>query len=124
MGGFIKINDTLQITSEQGFPNELNYEKHLKKPFKAEDFTGQIFEFKDKSDIRIYHRPPVRNFLVQNIDGKWIYWGLIHIFEVFHDHEAETTSGKYKIIYINTPEEMKQAYQLIDRREDFDFFEK
>ena len=28
MGSYIETNDTLQITSEQGFPKELNYEKH------------------------------------------------------------------------------------------------
>jgi len=122
MGGFIEINDTLQITAEQGFPKELDYSKHLEKNLKAEDFAGKVFEFKNKPDIRVYHRPPVRNFLVQNIDGKWLYWGLIHMLEIFHDCEAKITSGKYKIIYINTPEEMKQAYQLIDRRENFDFF--
>jgi len=124
MGGFIKINDTLQITAEQGFPSELNYEKHLEKNIKAEDFSGRVFEFKDKEDIRLYHRPPVRNFLVQNIDGKWLYWGLIHMLEIFHDHQKNTTSGKYKIIYINTPEEMKKAYELIDRREDFNYLKK
>ena len=45
--------------------------------------------------------PPVRNFLVENIDGKWLYWGLIHIIEVKHDYINKTTSGKFKIIYIN-----------------------
>ncbi|MCI8277617.1 MAG: hypothetical protein HFJ46_06905, partial [Clostridia bacterium] len=82
-----------------------------------EDFKDKIFEFKDKPNIRIYHRPPVRNFLVENIDGKWLYWGLIHILEIHHDYIKNTTSGKYKIIYINTPEEMKHAHNIIDRNE-------
>lgn len=123
MGSFIEINDTLQITTEQGFPRELTYEKHQEKPFRAEDFDNQIFEFKGKDKIRIYHTPPVRNFLVQNINDKWLYWGLIHILDVFHDYEKKTTSGKFKIIYIYTPDEMKQAYKLIDRNKETDYFE-
>lgn len=122
MGSFIEINDTLQITKEQGFPNELDYEKHCKQNFFASDFQGQIFEFHDKPSIRLYKLPPVRNFLVQNINGKWIYWGLVHILEITHDNLNQTTSGKFKIIYINTPEEMKQAHRLIDRNEDTDYF--
>ena len=62
MGSFIKINDTLQLTAEQGFPKELDYEKHKIKPLTADDFKGRIFEFKDKPEIRIYQQPPVRNF--------------------------------------------------------------
>jgi len=122
MGSIIEINDTLQITKEQGFPPELDLEKHLEKPYKAEDFEGKVFEFKNKSGIRIYKIPPVRNFLVENKNSKWIYWGLVHILEVVHDNVNKTTSGKFKIIYINTPEEMKKAHDLIDRREETNFF--
>ncbi len=117
MGSMIELNDTLQITKEQGFPEELNYEKHKLHPYTAEDFKDKIFEFKNKPNIRNYHMPPVRNFLVENTNGKWLYWGLIHILEVKHDYVNKTTSGKYKIIYINTPEEMIQAHNLIDRNE-------
>lgn len=115
MGSIIELNDTLQITKEQGFPEELNLEFHLKKPFTEKDFKKRIFEFKNKSGIRVYKSPPVRNFLVENRNGKWIYWGLVHILEIRHDYVNKTTSGKFKIIYIYTPEEMKKAYDLIDR---------
>ena len=118
MGTIIETNDTLQITKEQGFPEELNYEKHLEKPFNAKDFKGRVFEFKDKPKVRIYHAPPVRNFLAENREEKWIYWGLINIIEVTHDMVKQTTSGKYIIKYIYTPEEMKKAYDMIDRRPD------
>jgi hypothetical protein len=121
MGSFIEINDTLQITTKQGFPEKLNYAKHKIKPFTADDFKDKIFEFKDKPKIRIYKLPPVRNFLVQNIGGKWLYWGLVHILEVHHDNIKQTTSGKFKIIYIYTPEEMKYAHKLIDRNKETDF---
>lgn len=124
MGSFIEINDTLQITKEQGFPEELDYEKHRTRPFTAKDFEEKVFEFRNKPKIRVYKAPPVRNFLVENINGKWLYWGLIYVLEVTHDYENQTTSGKFKIIYLYTPEEMKQAYQLIDRRKETDFFNK
>ncbi len=115
MGSFIEMNDTLQISVKQGFPKELDYERHKKKPFTADDFKGKIFEFKNKPNIRIYQLPPVRNFFVQNIEGKWLYWGLIHITEVVHDNIKQTTSGKFKIVHIYSPEEMKHAHELIDR---------
>lgn len=58
MGSLIEINDTLQISKEQGFPEELNYEKHKIKPLTASDFEGKIFEFKNKPKIRFYQTPP------------------------------------------------------------------
>ncbi len=122
MGTFFEINDTLQITKEQGFPSELNLETHVVTPFTADDFKGKIFEFKNKPNIRVYQQPPVRNFLVENREGQWIYWGLVHITEIIYDYENKTTSGKFKIIYINTPEEMKTAHKIIDRNPDTDFF--
>ena len=44
MGSFIEINDTLQITKEQGFPRELNLENHLKNSIKVEDFQDKVKE--------------------------------------------------------------------------------
>lgn len=122
MGSFIEINDTLQLTKKQGFPSELDLEKHLRKPFKIRDFEGKVYEFKDKPSVRIYKMPPVRNFLVENKDGKWIYWGLVHILEVRHDYVNKMTSGKFKIIYINSPAEMKNAQRLIDIDPENDYF--
>ena len=118
MGSYVEINDTLQITKEQGFPEELSLENHLKLLYKAEDFQDKIFEFQNKPGIRNYQMPPIRNFLVENIDGKWLYWGQIHMVEVTHDYINKTTSGKFKIIYINKPEEMEMAHNLIDRNKD------
>lgn len=122
MGGIIEINDTLQINTKQGFPQELDLQKHLEKPYQAEDFADKEFSFHDKRKVRVYKIPPVRNFLVQNIDGKWVYWGLIHITQIHHDYLNKVTSGKFKIIYINTPEEMKQAHHLIDQNPDTSYF--
>lgn len=122
MGSIIEINDTLQLTREQGFPTELDLEKHLASPLRAEEFEGKVFEFKNKKDIRIYQIPPVRNFLAENRNGKWLYWGRVHITELTHDYENKTTSGKFKIIYINTPEEMKKTFDLTDTRSGFNYF--
>lgn len=122
MGSYIEINDTLQITQEQGFPKELILDEHEKNPFKAEDFQDRVFEFCDKPAIRIFQAPPVRVFLVENRDDKWIYWGLVHVLEVKHDLEKKTTSGKFKIIEIFPIEDIKKAFWIADRRPDFDYF--
>lgn len=122
MGSIIEINDTLQITKEQGFPGELEIEKHLETPLTVESFKDEVFEFSDKPNIRFYQMPPVRVFLVENLNDKWIYWGLVHILEIKHDYINKTTSGKYKIIYINSPEEMKEAHKLIDQNPDTAYF--
>jgi len=122
MGSQIEINDTLQLTKEHGFPRELILEEHIENQFKTENFSEKIFEFKNKEGIRVFQMPPVRNFLVENINGKWIYWGLCHIVETTCDYKNKTTSGKFKIIYINTPEEMKKAHELIDRNPETNYF--
>lgn len=127
MGSMVELNDTLQISEGQGFPTDvLDINKHLKQPYSLKDVEEKIFEFKNKPAIRMYKSPPVRNFFVQNVkingQDKWIYWGLIHILEITHDYVNKTTSGKYKIIYLNSPEEMKEAYHLIDQRKELDYF--
>ncbi|MBI3626669.1 hypothetical protein HY224_01335 [Candidatus Uhrbacteria bacterium] len=115
MGSTIEINDTLRLTVEQGFPSELDFKKHTKGLINVLGLSKKIFEFKNKPGIRAYHQPPVRNFLVENHGGRWLYWGLIHILEVHHDFVNQTTSGRYKIIYLYTPQEMKKAHELVDR---------
>lgn len=112
MGSFVEINDTLQITTEQGFPvDDLNLEKHKKSPIKLEDVADRVFEFRNKPNARIYHTSPTRCFLVHNIEGKWLYWGKIVVLEQTikgENPENQTTSGKYKIIQIYSPEYQEQ----------------
>lgn len=122
MGSFIEINDMLQFTNRQSFPTELDFEKHKDKPYTVEDFGGKIFKFRDKSKMRIYKAPPLRNFLVQNIRGKWLYWGLVCIIEISYDYTEQTISRKFKIIHIYTLNEMKEAHKLINRNTDTVFF--
>lgn len=112
MGSYVELNDTVQITSEQGFPKEiLDLEKHKKKPITLEDVKDKVFEFKDKPGARVFHPSPNRCFLVHNIDGKWLYWGKIVMLEQTikgETKETQTTSGKYKIIQIYEPEYQEQ----------------
>ena len=123
MGSIIELNDTLQITAEQGFPaDELNLQKHLKTPYTLEDVAGKVFTFQAKPKIRVYQQPPVRNFLVQNIDGKWVYWGQCFVLEITHDYENQTTGGTFKIVRLNTPEEMREAFKHLDRNTQNDYF--
>ncbi len=116
MGSGFELNDTLQITTEQGFPAALDVDSHFKRPFRAEDFKEKIFSFHKKPGLRIYHAPPVRNFLVHNVDGRWIYWGLVHITKLTLDYISQETSGEFKILYIYTPEEMRSAHKMLDQR--------
>ncbi len=122
MGSFIEINDTLQISAEQWFPPELNLEEHLKNPYTLEQFEWKVFSFHNKPNIRAYQIPPVRNFLAENRSEKWIYWWMIHVLSLEFDYVHKTTSGTYKIIKINTPEEMKQAFQIMDMRPEMNYF--
>lgn len=103
MGSYIEFNDTLQLTTEQGFPAELDLQKHLQKPFTAEQFKDRVFTFKDKQNIRLFHSAPTRVFLVHNIDGKWLYWGHCLIIEQTINAETKTTSGKFIITKIYDP---------------------
>ena len=112
MGSFVELNDTLQITTEQGFPADvLDLERHQKKPITLEEVKGKVFEFHDKPNARIYHLAPTRVFLAHNIGGKWLYWGMIEMLEqtISWDGKEHKTSGKYRIIKIYDPEYQKQV---------------
>ncbi|PIZ51872.1 hypothetical protein COY27_02195 [Candidatus Woesearchaeota archaeon CG_4_10_14_0_2_um_filter_33_13] len=107
MGSYIELNDTLQLTTEQGFPKELDLTKHLNKPFITSYFKDKVFSFKDKPKIRLYHPAPNRCFLVHNIDGKWLYWGHCQVVEQTIHADTKTTSGKFIVTKIYTPKHQK-----------------
>lgn len=123
MGSLIEINDTLRINKEQGFPAELDLQTHLQNPYMLDAVADKVFSFSSKPNIRVYKQPPVRNFLVEDVDGKWVYWGKCHILEVHHDYVKNETSGKFKIISINSPEDMKKAFDLIDLVPENNYFQ-
>ncbi len=121
MGTFIEFNDTLQLTTEQGFPKELILEQHRNKQFTAEQFKNKIFSFQ-KPNMRVYHPAPTRVFLAHNIDGKWLHWGKVHILEQTIHAETKATSGKFKIIQLYSPEFMKQKNKEdVDEDKQFKF---
>jgi len=102
MGSYIEFNDTLQISDNQGFPKILKLRTHLKKPFTVSDFKGKIFSFV-KPGMRIFHPAPNRVFLVNNIKGKWLYWGHVLIIEQTIDAKRKITKGKFIITKIYLP---------------------
>lgn len=117
-----ELNDTLQITKDQWFPIELYIDQHLVNSYTLDTVDGKIYQFKNKPGLRNFAVPPVRCFLVENIDGKRIYWGQCHILSITIDYIQRETSGTYKIIKLFTPEEMKQAFNIVDRFEDMNYF--
>ena len=83
------LNDTLQLTIAQGFPEKLELD--------------QEYSF-EKDKRRLYRLPPARVFLAHNKDGVWDYLGEALITEVtIHPLESKTT-GKYKVVKIYSEE--------------------
>ena len=121
MGSSLIFNDTLNLSIEQGFPTELKLEQHLKNPYRTDDFKNEVYSFQ-KPELRFYHPQPNLVFLVENIVGKWVYWGAVHVLNATLDYVAKTTSGQYKIVSLFNPDEMKQAFRIRDMRPDFDYF--
>jgi len=117
-----ELNDTLQISKEQGFPEVLQIEKYILDKHIPEWIIGTDFEFTSKAGLRNFVAYPVRVFLVENYNGKWIYWWLCQIVETKIDYVKRETSWKYRITRLFNPGEMKQAFNLIDGRPEYDFF--
>jgi len=132
MGSMVEINDTLQLTTEQGFPADLlDLKKHQKKPVKLSEVQDRIFEFKDKPAARIFQLDPVRVYYVHNIDGKWLFWGRVFIQSetIYKNVDAKgnwkegdwLTSGTYKIIDVYDPKYQK-AFTLHEAPADRNYF--
>ena len=118
MGSFIELNDTLQLTEAQGFPTSLlDLERHQKKPITLDEVKNIVFEFKNKPSARIFQKDPVRVFLVQNIKGKWLFWGHAYVQsqtiekqlnqDGTWDGQSWVTNGTYIITKIYNPEYQK-----------------
>ncbi len=114
MGSFVEINDTLELTVAQGFPEEVfNLERHRTKPITLADVKDKIFHFKDKPAARIFQLDPVRVYYVHNINGKWLFWGRVFIQSetIYKKLDAHgnwnpgdwLTSGTYKVIDVYDP---------------------
>lgn len=113
MGSLIELNDTLQITEEQGFPVDVfNREAHVKTPVTLKGVEGRLFKFRDKPRARIYQSDPVRVYFVHNINGKWLFWGRIVIESQTIRKKLEgdgtwkgewLTDGEYRVIDVYDP---------------------
>ncbi|YCM44582.1 hypothetical protein V2O64_00925 [Verrucomicrobiaceae bacterium 227] len=120
MGSLLEINDTLQITTEEGFPEEIfNLERHRKNPISLDEVKDLVFEFKGKTRARFFHLDPVRVYWYHNINGRWLAWGQILMQEQtitrnpdYEGHEGAInvsdpeqwmTIGKYKVLKIYDP---------------------
>ena len=57
----------------------------------------------------MYHCAPQRCFLVENKEGKWIYWGHCQIIELNYNSKLNETSGKFVITKIYDPEYQKMV---------------
>lgn len=108
MGSTLEINDTLQLTRAQGFPGDvLDFETHRRTPITAHSLAGRLFAFHGKEGVRYFHTDPVRVYLVENIDGKWRFWGkaLVQSFTVAKDAEGRwATAGTYTIAEVFAPD--------------------
>lgn len=80
MGTFVELNDTLQLTTAQGFPADIfDFAAHSRKPVTLDQVRDCVFKFHNKPSARIFQLDPVRVFYVHNIDGKWLFWGHVLI---------------------------------------------
>ncbi len=132
MGSFIEINDTLELTTAQGFPIEIfDLKKHQKNPIKTEDVAGKIFEFKNKPAARIFQIDPVRVFFAHNIEGKWLFWGRVliqtqQIEKLLNADGSWTegswkTSGTYTILNVYNPE-YQHTFTLNEAPDDRNYY--
>jgi len=108
MGSMIEINDTLQLTTEQGFPSDLlDVDQHRITPVTLDDVADQIFSFTGKPNARMFQLDPVRVYYAHNIDGKWLFWGhvMIQTETVRKDPEGSwVTDGTYRISQLYPPD--------------------
>jgi hypothetical protein len=130
MGSILEFNDTLQLTTEQGFPADLfDLQRHRTKPITLDDVQGRVFTFENKTGPRFFHLDPVRVYWFHNINDLWLAWGqiLVHSQTISRnpnppphqgppnvsDPQQWVTSGEYTALKIYDP-----AYQeLVTRNE-------
>lgn len=121
MGGKFIINDTLRISKDQGFPSHLNVENHLRSPYADSDIVGKIFTF-TKPELRLYQPYPIRVSWVEDVEGKWVYWGMITILQTTLDFEKNKTSGTYRVVKLFSPQGMKDYFDMKDGVEPNNYF--
>lgn len=128
MGSILEFNDTLQLTTEQGFPAHIfDLDRHRADPITVDQVKDQAFEFNDKPGPRFFHLDPVRVYWFHNIEGLWLAWGqiLVHKQTISRnpnppphqgppnvsDPQQWVTSGEYTILKIYDPTFQEQFTQ-------------
>jgi hypothetical protein len=108
MGSMMEINDTLQLTTEQGFPADiLDLVRHREHPITLDQVKDRAFSFQDKPNARMFQLDPVRVYYVHNIGGKWLFWGHVFIQSLSITKDARgnwITGGTYKIVELYPPQ--------------------
>ena len=62
MGTIIDLNDTLELSAAQGFPEDIfDLERHQRDPITIDDVAGRVFSFSGKVKPRIFQLDPVLN---------------------------------------------------------------
>jgi hypothetical protein len=139
MGSILEINDSLQLTTEQGFPADLfDLERHKRDPITLAEIGDRTFTFTNKPGPRFFHLDPVRVFWFHNIGGRWLAWGHILIQEqgitrnpgAKHEGSANisdpnqwVTHGTYKVAQIYDPRYQK-AFTRNDLPAELSYFGK
>jgi hypothetical protein len=129
VGSILEFNDTLQLTTAEGFPADIfDLARHRARPITLEEVKGRVFTFKDKERPRFFHLDPVRVYWFHNIDGLWLAWGQIVVHEQtisrnpnpppqgppnVSDPDQWVTSGKYTVLKIYDPD----YQELVTRNE-------
>ena len=142
MGTIIDFNDTLEITTEQGFPEDVfNLGRHLRNPVTIDQVKDKVFEFRGKVKPRIFSLDPVRVFFFHNIpdaqnNPKWLAWGEVLIQsqtieknpDAPHDSKINesdpqqwVTSGTYKMLKVFDPE-YQRIFTEHETPEGFSYF--
>ena len=124
MGSYFELNDTLHITTEQGFPADVfDLARHQRSPIQLPDIADRIFEFHGKVGPRLFHLDPVRVFWFHNIGGKWLAWGHIGFIgqgirrapnappsglSNVSRPEDWTTWGRYRVVKVYDPDHQER----------------
>jgi len=107
MGSVIEINDTLKISKARGFPAELNLAEHVCNAVASlERIKDKQYSFWNAGE-RVYHRAPTRVFLVEEIEGKWLYWG--HALVLQQTMSSDKTEGIFKVAKLYDPDYQRQV---------------
>ena len=138
MGSILEINDSLQLTTAQGFPADIfDLERHRANPITLDQVGDRLFTFEGKPRPRFFHLDPVRVFWFHNLGGRWLAWGHVviqqqsisrnpdappHTGDVnVSDADQWVTGGTYRVAQIYDPD-YQRAFTTNDLPAELSFF--